>query len=169
MALCNGNKYRYWHFRCPLKTWPIACGVCFGLERKGCCFCKLSPKFEPCGCLVVTFNSLRAPQRLFTFFWLILFSYQVVHVRVSLSLSTLFILCAFLLLPAVLLRPHSVCQVQPAPLFTCASVMGWVPCSFVSIAMKLVWKCASCSVVCLAENLALAFIFLNIQAYCNSL
>lgn len=139
------------------------------MERKDCYFCKPSPKFELCGCLVLTFNSLRAPHRLFTSSCLILFSYQVVHVRVCLSLNTLFILCAFLLFPTVLLRPHSVCQVQPAPLFTCASVMGWVPCSFVSIAMKLAWKCASCSVVCLAENLALAFIFINIQAYCNSL
>lgn len=70
--------------------------------------------------------------------------------------------CAFLLFPAVLLRPHSVCQVQPDPPFTCASVMSWVPCSSVSIAMKLVWKRAFCSVVWLAEDLALAFIFLKI-------
>lgn len=152
-----------------LKTFLIACGVCFHLERKGCYFCKLSPRFESCRCLVVTSNSLRAPHRPFPFSWLILFSYQVVHVQVCPSLNALFILCAFLLFCAVLLRPHSVCQVQPDPPFTCASVMGWVPCSSVSIATKLVWKCASCSVVCLAEDLALAFIFLKIQGYCNLL
>lgn len=87
MRKCIMETYRYWQFRFLLKQLLIACGVCFGLERKGCYFCKLSPKFEPYGCLVGNFNFLRASHRPFTFSWLMLFSYQLVHVRVSLSLG----------------------------------------------------------------------------------
>lgn len=49
---------------------------------------------------------------------------------------------------------------QPAPLFTCASVLaGWVGILAALLALPgWAWKCASSSVVCLAENIALAFL-----------
>lgn len=72
---------------------------------------------------------------------------------------------SFLLCYADLIACAVQTWVQPAALFTCASVLaGWVGtlAALLPLPQSWAWKRVSCSVVCLAENIALAFIFLNI-------
>lgn len=141
-------------------------------------FCKLSPKFETYERLVRNFNSLWALYRPFTVSQMIIFSYQVVHVSVFLSLdleiNTLFwIHCAFFLIPTLLQKPYSVCcpdlgtACSPLHLCLCAGWLGWDYCSSVVVATKLGTEVCVlfCSVPCRKHSFGFLFFWCGLFCF----
>lgn len=161
----NGSRCRYWHFVFPLKAADDCMWSIFGCSL----FYKLSPKFETYECLVGNFNSTQTLHSFPADYFLLAGSpyFSIPEFRLR-DKYTFFIPCAFFLIPALLQRPRSVCcpnlgtACSPLHMCLCAGWLGWDSCSSVGDAAKLgIEVCVLlCSVP--AENIALAFIFLNI-------